>query len=76
MTRNAIKKQVDGYLPMLSQKQQALVLDMIKGLLNVDDDTKRINKKQYNKEIDSAVSRIEKGARLSHKDAIKALAKW
>jgi hypothetical protein len=76
MTSSAIKKQVEGYLPMLSRKQQELVLDMIKGLLNVDSDSQRISKKQYNKEIDAAVSRIDKGAKVSHKDALKALSKW
>lgn len=76
MTSAAIKKQVDNYLPLLSQKQQALVLEMIKTFLNVDKDTKRITRKQYNKEISEAVSRIEKGNSVSHKDALKELSKW
>ncbi len=75
MTTNAIKKQVDDYLPMLSPKQQSLVLEMIKGFLNVDNDTKRITRKQYNKEIDNAVARIEKGNSVSHKDALRELSK-
>ena len=33
---------------------------MIKSFLNVDKDVKRITKKQYNKEINDAVARIEK----------------
>ncbi len=61
MTSTAIKKQVDSYLPLLTSKQQNLVLEMIKTFLNVDSDTKRITKKQYNKEITDAVTRIEKG---------------
>lgn len=76
MTAIAIKKQVDNYLPLLSDKQQALVLEMIKSFLNVDKDTKRISRKQYNKELDDAVSRIEKGNFVTHKDAIKELSKW
>jgi hypothetical protein len=55
MTSTAIKKQVDSYLPLLTSKQQNLVLEMIKTFLNVDSDTKRITKKQYNKEINDAV---------------------
>jgi len=43
MTRTAIKKQVDEFLPMLSIKQQTLVLEMIKGLLNVDNNKERIS---------------------------------
>jgi hypothetical protein len=76
MTRTAIKKQVDEFLPMLSIKQQTLVLDMIKGLLNVDNNKERISSNQYNKEIDEAVSRIENGNFVSHKDALKEISKW
>ncbi len=76
MTTTAIKKQVDNYLPLLSAKQQALILDMIKTFLNVDKDTKRISRKQYNKEINEAVTRIEKGNSVSHKDALKELSQW
>ena len=76
MTSAAIKKQVDNYLPLLSAKQQGLVLEMIKGLLNVDENTKRITKKQYNKEVDAAASRVNKGKSVSQKDALKELSKW
>jgi hypothetical protein len=76
MTSTAIKKQVDSYLPLLTSKQQNLVLEMIKTFLNVDSDTKRITKKQYNKEINDAVIRIEKGESVSHSDALKELSKW
>lgn len=76
MTATAIKKQVDNYLPLLSSKQQTLVLEMIKTLLNVDKDVKRITRKQYNKEINDAVARIEKGNSVSHNDALKELSKW
>lgn len=76
MTATAIKKQVDNYLPLLSAKQQTLVLDLIKSFLNVDKDEKRISRKQYNKELNDAVSRMEKGNSVSHKDALKELSKW
>lgn len=75
MTSTALKKQFDGYLPLLSNKQQALVLDMVKSLLNIDNDEKRINRKQYNKEIDEAVDRVEEGNFVSHQDALKELSK-
>lgn len=75
MTSTALKKQFDGYLPLLSSKQQLLVLDMVKSLLNIDNDVKRINRKQYNKEIDEAVDRVEEGIFVSHQDALKELSK-
>lgn len=76
MTTTAIKKQVDNYLPLLTAKQQTLVLEMIKSFLNVDSDTKRISKKQYNKELAEAVERVERGEFVDHKDAVKELSRW
>ena len=76
MTTTAVKKQVDNYLPLLTSKQQTLVLEMIKNFVNVDNDTKRTSRKQYNKEINEAVARIENGKSISNKDALKELSKW
>jgi hypothetical protein len=76
MTSTTIKKQVDSYLPLLSAKQQTLVLELIKSFLHVDKDVKRISKRQYNKELNDAVSRMDKGNSVSHKDALKELSKW
>jgi len=76
MTTAAIKKQFDGYLPLLTVKQQSLLLEMVKSFLNVDKDVKRITRKQYNKEIAEAVARIEKGNFVTHEDALKELSKW
>ena len=75
MTSTALKKQFDGYLPLLSDKQQALVLDMVKSLLNIDNEVKRITRKQYNKEIDEAVDRVEEGNFVTHEDALKELSR-
>ena len=73
MTSTTIKKQFDEYLPLLSNKQQALLLEMVKSFLNIDKDEKRINRKQYNKEIDEAVARIENGYFVTHDGALKEL---
>ena len=35
MTSKAIQKQVDNYLPLLTTKQQTLVLEMIKNFLKI-----------------------------------------
>lgn len=76
MTTATIKKQFNGYLPLLTAKQQALLLEMVKSFLNVDKNAKRISKKQYNKELNEAVSRIEKGNFVTHENALKELSKW
>ena len=76
MTTESIKKEVDQYLPLLPLKQQNLVLEMIKSLLHVDKDVKRITRKEYNQEIDEAVLRMEEGNSVAHEDALKELSKW
>lgn len=75
MTSTSIKKQFDGYLPLLTTKQQTLVLEMVKSFLNVDNDVKRITRKQYNQEIDEAVHRVEDGNFVTHEDALKELSR-
>ena len=76
MSPLALKKQFDSFLPLLSEKQQSLILEMVKSFLNVDTGTKRISKKQYNKELDEAIARIEKGDFLTNDEALKELSKW
>jgi predicted transcriptional regulator len=48
---------------------------MAKSFLNIDGDSKRISRKQYNKEIAEAIERIEKGNFVTHEDAIEELSK-
>jgi len=73
MNKAAFKKEVDTYLPLLSEKQRVLVLDMIKGLLQVDGAAQRISKEQYNQEIEAAVARIESGDYIDHEVVLKLL---
>jgi hypothetical protein len=54
MRATAVKKELNTYLPLLSEHQQTLVLDVIKSLLNLDETEKRISKKLYNKELKDA----------------------
>ncbi|MBK7638951.1 MAG: hypothetical protein IPN93_04910 [Bacteroidetes bacterium] len=76
MTTAAIKEQFDGYLPVWTNKQQELLLKIVKNFLNVDKDEIRITRKQYNKEIIDAVARIEKGNSVKNEVALKELSKW
>lgn len=76
MTAASIKKQFDGYLSLLTVKQQIMLLEMVKSFIDVEKGTKRISKKQYNKELNEPVERIGKGNFVKHKDAIKELSKW
>jgi predicted transcriptional regulator len=75
MTSTSLKKQLDEYLPLLSSKQQALVLELVKSFLNIDTDDKRIIRKKYNKEIDEAVDRVEDGSFVTQEETKKELSK-
>jgi hypothetical protein len=75
MTLTTLKKQFDEYLPLLSNKQQILVLEMVKSFLNIEADDKRITRKHYNKEIDEAVDRVEDGNFVADEDTMKELSK-
>lgn len=76
MTTSAIKKQVDNYLPLLPKGQQSLVLEVIKSLFEEVSLSDRIDKTQYNKEIDAAVARMDAGDFISHENALDELSKW
>lgn len=75
MTTSAIKKQVDNYLPLLPKGQQSLVLEVIKSLFEEVSSSDRIDKTQYNKEIDASVARMDAGDFISHEDALDELSK-
>ena len=44
MSNTTIKKELNTYLPLLSESQQTLVLDMVKSILHIDTKEKRIEK--------------------------------
>ncbi|MBL7942371.1 MAG: hypothetical protein JNM00_06380 [Flavobacteriales bacterium] len=76
MTKAAIKRQVEDYLPLLTNKQQELVLEMIKTFLNMDQEVKRISRRKYNKELNEAVTRMDSGKVVTNKEALRELSKW
>ena len=76
MTSVAIKKQLNNYIPLLTNKQQALLLEMVKNILQVDNSEKRISVKQYNKEIAEAEKQIASGKFISQADLEKESATW
>jgi hypothetical protein len=75
MTATAIKKQLETYLPLLNIKQQTLLLDVVKSILNVEETEKQFDTKQYNKELKDAETRIAKGNFVTHQQVEKELLK-
>ncbi len=76
MTSVAIKKQLNNYIPLLTNKQQALLLEMVKNILHVDNSEQRISLKQYNKEIAEAEKQIASGKFINQSDLEKEAATW
>ena len=76
MTATTLKKEFNTYLPLLSVRQQALVLDMVKNILHVDAGEKRVSTEQYNTEIESALREVKHGKSISHDEVLKESKKW
>jgi hypothetical protein len=76
MTATQIKKELNAYLPLLSNRQQEILLDMVKNLLNIDKKEKRISVEQYNKEIEASMKQINEGKFVTHAEVLKQSKKW
>ena len=62
-------------LSQLNQQQKNALINLLQSF-DVEGQHQRISIEQYNKELDEAVARIEKGNFITHKDALKELSKW
>ena len=71
-----IKKELNTYLPLLTEKQQELLLNMVKSILHVDTSSQRISIKQYNKEIAEAEKQIADVKYTSKEDLEKEVKGW
>ncbi len=73
MTAATFKKQLDSYLPLVTNKQQELLLEMIKNILQVEPKGNRISISQYNKELNASLKQAKSGKTLEHKDVLKEI---
>jgi len=73
---SSVKKELSDYLPLLSARQQKLVLDVVKNILHIDSHEKRISIEQYNKEIEASLSEVKKGKGISHDEVLLQSKKW
>ena len=76
MSNAVVRKELNTYLPLLSSRQQLLVLDMIKSMLQVDVKEKRISAEQYNKENELALKEVKQGKSVSHAEVVSQSKKW
>jgi len=71
-----ITKELNTYLPLLLERQQALVLAIVKNILHIDTQEKRISLEQYNTEIELALKEVKQGKSLSHDEVVNQSKKW
>lgn len=76
MHTRTLKSELEIYLPLLSANQQQLILDIIKGILNINSGEKRVSIKKYNAEIDAAHTEIIKGKGVNHREVLSQSRKW
>ena len=76
MATTQVRKQLDTYLPLLSNRQQEILLAMVKNLLNIDTKEKRITLEDYNKELEASEKQIEEQKSMSHAAVIKQSKTW
>ena len=76
MATTQVKKELSTYLPLLSERQQEILLDMVKNLLHIDKKEKHISIEQYNNELDIAMKQIDQGKFVTHANVSKASEKW
>jgi len=71
-----IDKQIVDYLPLLGKEEKKTILDYIKSYVRIKEQPKRISIEQYNKEIEEAMARIDKGEYTTHQELIKESESW
>ncbi len=76
MSSSTIKRELNAYLPLLSTKQQELLLEMVKNILQVEPIEKRISVKQYNEELAASIKQAKEGKTVSHAQLLKEMKKW
>jgi hypothetical protein len=76
MKETAIKKELNSYLPLLTEPQQELLLNMAKSILHVDTSSQRITIKQYNKEIAKSEKEIADGKYTTQEALEKEMKGW
>lgn len=76
MSATQVKKELSTYLPLLSDRQQEILLDMIKNILHIDKKEKHITIDQYNNELDVAMQQINEEKISTHADVLIKSEKW
>lgn len=77
MVYSTIDKELISYFTLLDDRQKETLLEMIKSFLKPgNSSTERISIEQYNRELDEAIERIEKGEFVTMEELLKEMKTW
>ena len=77
MATARLDTEIQKYLPLLGNEEKKTLLSVIKSFLHLKKEThEEISAEKYNKEIDEAMARMDKGEYTSHDDVEKEMASW
>jgi hypothetical protein len=77
MKEQALNQEFYHYYNRLSKVQKESILSMVKSFLGKSEEkTQRISVKQYNKELEEAEKRINKGEYFTHESLKAEAKKW
>lgn len=78
MSAQSLEQEFDQYWSKLSIVEKESLLAVAKNYVQLKDenDTERVSIKEYNKEIDEAVARVEAGEFYTHEEVVKMSKDW
>ena len=76
MAISAIDKELMRYFTRLDEAQKKSLLEMIKSFLKVNDSGEAITIEQYNKELDEAMKRINRGEFTTLEELEREMGSW
>ncbi|MCB9033003.1 MAG: hypothetical protein H6553_04120 [Chitinophagales bacterium] len=76
MSISTIDKEIIEKLPLLGDSEKENILRYIESYVKITDIEERISIEQYNKEIDEAMKRIDKGQYITHEELAKESETW
>jgi len=75
MAAATLDSEIKKYLPLLGNEEKQSLLTVIKSFLHLKTNNDS-GTEQYNKDIDEAMARIDKGEFTTHEDVEKEMESW
>jgi hypothetical protein len=76
MKEQTLNQEFDFYYNMLSEVQKRSLLSMMKSFIGGKENTKRVSIAQYNRELEAAEERINRGQFVTQDSLRKEAEKW